>query len=522
MGHSGGGRRWPRLAAPARDGRRLEGCPLLLDARDLANNAVIEADVCIAGAGAAGITIARELMTSGLRVVVLESGDLSASPETQDLYDGSVDGRDYPLTESRLRYFGGSTNHWRGWCRPLDADDFQARSWLPRSGWPLSREQLDPFYAPAKSLCQIDRLDFDAALVASRVGKPLLPLDPERVQSVVYLLSPPTRFGTVYRADLASANSVTVYLNANLLNVRLAPNGGAIESFECATLSGVNFKVVGTRYVLALGGIENARVLLASNGQEPAGVGNQNDLVGRFFMDHPHYIWPPNGAFIVIGSDTDLAFYTTTWIVNGVRSLGAICLVPRLRAQEGLAAMGVTLRVADFVEAAQFMGELEAGRLRGLLRSANAPRLFLATIRAEQRPLPESRVTLGSGRDALGMPRVNLHWQISPADVASIRRTLELMGDEIGRAGLGRLWMPLDVDGEFRTQLTEGGSHHMGTTRMSASPADGIVDSDCRVHGVSNLYIAGSSVFPTIGFGNPTLTIVALALRLAAHLKEMP
>ena len=495
---------------------------MLLDARDLENDTVIETDVCIAGAGAAGITIARELRASGLGVVVLESGDLDASPETQDLYDGSADGLDYHLAESRLRYFGGSTNHWRGWCRPLDPDDFQARSWLPLSGWPITREQLDPFYTRAQTLCQIDRLVFDAAFVASRVGRPLLPLDPERVETVVYLLSPPTRFGTVYRSDLANANAVTTYLHANLLNIRLAPAGGAVDAFECATLSGLRFRVVASRYVLALGGIENARALLASNGQEPAGVGNQNDLVGRFFMEHPHYTMPGSGAFIFTATDTDLALYTTTWIVNGVRSRSAVRLAPRLRAQEGLLGMGITLHPVDLDEAAAFMGELDARRLRGLLRSGSPAQMLFAFPRAEQRPLMDSRVTLGSARDALGMPRVNLHWRISPEDVASTQRTLELLGDEIGRAGLGRLWMPVDVEGRFSPESTEGGSHHLGTTRMSASAADGVVDSNCRVHDVSNLYIAGSSVFSTGGFANPTLTVVALALRLADHLREGP
>jgi choline dehydrogenase-like flavoprotein len=491
---------------------------LLLDARGLDPNAVIETDVCIAGAGAAGITLARELRSSGLDVVVLESGDLVLDTPTHDLNGGFVDGLDYPLSQTRLRYFGGTTNHWRGWCRPLDPEDFEVRAWIPRSGWPFSRDHLAPYYAPAQSICQIERLDFDADSISLQLGRALLPFDRQRIQTTVYLLSPPTRFGRVYRDDLAGAATVTAYLNANLVNIRLAPMSDAVQSFECATLSGVTFSVVASRYVLALGGIENARVLLASNGQEPAGVGNRNDLVGRFFMEHPHYIWPRNGAFILTSGIADLAFYTTTWLLNGVRSLAVLRLAPELRAQEGLAALGVTLREATFAEATDSMGKFDGERLRGLVRFGT-PRLLLASVRAEQRPLPDSRVTLSSERDRLGMPRVNLHWQMSPADVAGIRRTLELMADDFGRLGLGRLWMPLGGDGEFGTEQVEGGFHHMGTTRMSTSPADGVVDANCRVHGVANLYIAGSSVFPTTGFANPTLTIVALALRLAEHLR---
>lgn len=494
---------------------------MILDARTLENNTLIAADVCIAGAGAAGITLARELRHSGFRVVVLESGDLRPSQATQDLYAGSVDGIDYSLTESRLRYFGGSTNHWSGWCRPLDPEDFATRSWLPRSGWPLTREELEPFYLRAQSICQIgEPLGFDADRIASLVGKPLLPFDPERVQTIVYFLSPPTRFGTLYRDELASAGNVIVYLNANLVNIRLAPMGGAVESFECATLSRVSFRVLAARYVLALGGIENARALLASNGQEPAGVGNQNDLVGRFFMEHPQSAtsW---SAFILASSEMDLAFYTTTWLLSDVSSVPAIRLAPQLRAKEGLAGMAVFLGEVEFREAAPFMGEFPAERLWALLRSANPPRLLSASLRAEQPPLPDSRVTLRSDRDALGIPRVNLHWSISLSDVAGMRRSLELVASEIGRIGLGRLWMPLDASGEFRTEL-EGAAHHMGTTRMGVSPTEGVVDSNCRVHGLANLYVAGSSVFPTGGFANPTLTIVALALRLAEHLERAP
>jgi choline dehydrogenase-like flavoprotein len=145
----------------------------------------------------------------------------------------------------------------------------------------------------------------------------------------------------------------------------------------------------------------------------------------------------------------------------------------------------------------------------------------LVKYEAEQAPNPRSRVNLHhSKRDQLGLPATQLDWQLSDFDKFSIRRTAELIGIELGRAGLGRVRTDIDED-LSKFPLVETAWHHMGTTRMSENDRTGVVDSACRVHGLSNLYVAGSSVFPTGGRANPTLTIVALAIRLADHLKSV-
>jgi choline dehydrogenase-like flavoprotein len=143
------------------------------------------------------------------------------------------------------------------------------------------------------------------------------------------------------------------------------------------------------------------------------------------------------------------------------------------------------------------------------------------STRIDPVPNPDSRITLGSERDPLGLPRIEFHWQLSPLDKQSVRRTLEILGAELGSAGLGRLQITLDDDDTTWPKDTRGGWHHMGTTRMNDDPKRGVVDRNCQVHGISNLFIAGSSVFPTAGSGTPTMLLVSLALRLADHIKGL-
>jgi choline dehydrogenase-like flavoprotein len=494
---------------------------MIRDARDLEDDAELTADVCIAGAGAAGITLARELRGRGLSVIVLESGDLEGEAAIQDLYEGiEVGPHEVGLRSCRVRQFGGSTNAWAGWCRRLTDDDFEARPWLEGSGWPLTAEEMAPWYDRAHELCEIGADDFDVAAMADRDDtiRPM-PLDPTRVETAVYQFSPPTRFGTRYRRSMEDADDVEVYLRANLVDIRLDETGDC-DAFVAATLDGGRFTVRASRFVLAMGGIANARMLLASNTQEPAGVGNGNDLVGRYFMEHPHFYWT---AWLAAPADLDLDLYVrypTTLTYDdaspdgvSIRVRGALALPQALRASQQRIALAATLRPDDLESASDRTGSVPGKQLRAVLRGGDIA-LYGLDVRAEQRPIPESRVTLALQRDALGVPITQMDWRIAQADIADTGATLRQFGVELARAGIGRLWMPTGPEG-YEPVGYNVGCHHMGTTRMAASPDDGVVDADCRVHGVPSLFVAGSSVFTTGGFANPTLTIVALAVRLA-------
>jgi choline dehydrogenase-like flavoprotein len=487
---------------------------LLLDARSLPAGTLVEREVCVIGAGAAGIALALELAGAPFRVALLESGGFDPEPETQDLYRGRVFGRAYhPLHEVRSRHFGGSTNCWLGMCRPLDPIDFEARAWVPGSGWPFGREALRPFYERAQRICLLEDFAYEGASGAA-AERPVLPLDPTVIGTRNLQLAA-TRFGQVHRAAVLSAPNVDTLLHANAVELRTDETGSRLESLRVATLAGGEFEVRARIFVLATGGIENARLLLASNRVRPQGVGNAHDLVGRFFMEHPHLA---AGAFLPARADLPTGLYHAH-PRGRVSNLALLAPSEATLRREQMLNFGALLASEGALPGFERSLARAVHEMEGAAGEPAARAIFLLNV-CEQAPNPQSRVRLGDERDALGMPRVVLEWRLSPIDKRSLRRGHRILARELARAGLGRLQLMLSEDDMEWPEDLAVGSHHMGTTRMHADPRQGVVDAQCRVHGVANLYVAGSSVFPTSGAANPTLTLVALAVRLADHLKE--
>jgi len=484
---------------------------LLLDARSVPDGSDIETDICIVGAGAAGITLALELAGSPLRVTLLESGGLEAEPETQALYRGRVFGRRYfNLDAARTRRFGGSTNCWQGICAPLSPIDFEAREWVENSGWPFRAQDLAPFYVRARRICGLPSepasLNLDETSALPFQG----PVIETRLLDVH-----PRRFGQDHRDAVTRARNVRTYLHANVVEFEMPSDGGRITSVRVATLKGGRFSVRARWFVLATGAIENARLLLASNRTRSAGIGNEHDWVGRNFMEHPHVV---AAVFLPSYADLSLGLYAAP---RGQKPASMAVLglsQATLRSERLLSALTRPVSSAelpDFERAlASVVGDIDERQDRP------AQQVHFLLGQCEQAPNPSSRVRLIEERDALGMPRIQLEWRLSDIDQRSLRRSFEILARELGRAGLGRLQLLLS---EFAPDWPEdlgGGRHHMGTTRMSDDPKRGVVDRNARVHGVSNLFVAGSSVFPTSGAVGPTLTLVALAIRLADRLKQ--
>lgn len=492
---------------------------MIVDAHTLDNGHTIEADVCIVGAGAAGITLAMELSGQGLTVALLESGGTDWEADANALNRGQ-NTSDWSNTACRGRLLGGSTNLWGGWCRPLDPEDFAVRDWISDVAWPFGREEMDPFYARAHETTRIGATDYDVQGAAERLGHELFPTDESRVTSVLYQYSAPVHFGSVYRDELTDAEDLTLYLHANVLSVVLNESEDAVASLDVGTYERGEISVVAGRYILAMGGIENPRVLLHSD------VGNANDLVGRYFQEHPHF----TRHYLLTDEIADGTLYaeklrTLTFDDanpdgKDIRVRSALSLPRSVQESEQLLPLAFTFKPVEIDGeepegiGAQTMAALLPNRLDGAA-------LWRVWVRCEQRPLRESRVMLNDEEtDSFGIRRVIVDWKVDEQDMADYRRTLEMIGAELGRLGLGLLWIPVDEDGVINDAL-EGGCHHMGTTRMHPDPESGVVNEDCRVHGIDNLYCAGSSVFPTSGFANPTLTIVALAHRLADHILEL-
>ena len=488
---------------------------MLIDAHTAAPKLEVETDLCIVGAGAAGIAIAREFAGTPVRVTLLESGGRTPDAATQSLYRGTSMAQKYfQLEAARLRYFGGSTNCWMGFCRPLDEDDFERRDWIPHSGWPFGRAALEPYYRRAQAVCALGPFGYSGADFASP-RRPELAFPDARVLTHCFQIAP-TRFGEIYHDELAAAPNVDTWLYANVVEIEPDPDAQRVARLHVRVLDGPEFSLRPRAVVLATGGIENARLLLASNRVEAAGLGNRHDLVGSFFMEHPHTY---SGEFLPSPAARPLGLYQLHRR-GRVDVLGLLALSPALRRSERLANFSATLAARSTVSGFERdLGVVIAGMEGGEPGGQGVPRFALSNA-CEQVPNAESRVQLSYERDALGMKRVALKWRLSALDRDSVRRSHEILAREIGRAGLGRVKPGLgDASGTWPADMN-GARHHLGTTRMHADPKQGVVDADARVHGVANLYVAGSSVFPTSGSANPTLTIVALALRLADHLKQ--
>ena len=518
---------------------------MLIDARTVPEGKTIETDICIVGAGAAGITLAREFIGQPFNVCLLESGGLEFDNETQTLYEGENTGHPYfPLVGTRLRYFGGSTNIWGGWCAPLGEIDFESRDWIPYSGWPFGKSHLDSFYERAQSICQLGPYAYDVGAWETE-NSPRLPFLGDRVVTGIFQFTPLTRlrFGEVYKNDITHGRNISTYLYANVVEIEATNPPHTVTRLRVACLQGNRFWVSAKLFILAVGGIENPRLLLLSNKVESAGLGNQNDLVGRFFMEHLHL---GSGFFLPSKGDISSALYNKH-SVNDVSVRGALTLAPETLRREKLLNFSATLETSwseGFASLKYLRETIRRGDMpdniakhlrniladiddvavaayRKLVRPESPVKMFRLYNSTEQAPNPESRLTLSAARDSLGTNRVRLEWRLSAIDKRSMRRAHEIIAKELGRAGLGRLKIALDDDDTTWPPSLQGGHHHMGTTRMHVDAKRGVVNDHCQVHGISNLFIAGSSVFPTAGYANPTLTIVALALRLADHIKRL-
>lgn len=508
----------------------------------------ITADVAIVGSGAAGQAAARRLLARGHSVALIESGGYDHEEATADLNRGDVIGRTYhPLEHSRLRFFGGTTSIWGGRVAEFDPIDFERRSWVPSSGWPIGPDDIRSHLTEARSMLGVGQID------AGRLPRPplLQRLSTEELAVGWWSFDPQFDRFTIDRAsDLADDPRCTLMLHATVREVVLAGDKASVERLDTRTPSGRAIDVRARHYLLAAGGIENPRLLLASQSVVSHGVGNAYDMVGRYFMEHPH----ARGGRIVGKADWQWLSAFAKRRVHGVEVSPAITPSDALQRREGLLNSALTIAVRQpeggshplakraYLHVKHRTAPTRIGRsmwkatkqlVRGytgltgpfhpwLMRRLNKLDLAIV-IRAEQAPNPDSRVKLSDQRDATGMPRVALNWRLSPIDVDSVKGLVASLGRESRRLGLGAVepasWLDSPdkrwVSDELISAHPIGGFHHMGTTRMASDPHHGVTDAWGRVHGLPNLHIAGSSLFPTAGWANPTLTILALALRTA-------
>ena len=521
---------------------------MLLDARSLPNDGTLEADVCIIGAGPAGITLALELARTDLRVLVLESGDAGWTTRGKGLARGeNADPNYFRLEWARIRTFGGSSWAWRSHglrTRPLDRLDFEARPEIDRPGWPIGADALAHHWDRATALCRLPSRGYDVEDWQTPQA-PALSGDDD-LDTAMFPVGPGDAF-TSRLDELGELDNVTCVTHATVLELQTDASGRRVERAWVTSGAGRSHTVSARTFALALGGIENARLLLLSHRTHRHGIGNAHDLVGRHFMEHPHIrtgvleprvpardfrlyqrVEHPEGEAIGFLRPSEAAL-RREGLLNSAWALHPA--TPELTSEVGRSLTDVKDTLRTFWRVTPHTGARVGTLARHPVRAvttlagsrdvrrgaAPTPRFRLLGM-TEQEPHRDSRVVLGTRRDRYGQPVARLDWRLTERDLWTVRRTQEVLSAALERAGVGRIVQRFGD--EHPPPLIGGGFHHMGTTRMDRDPRAGVVDTDGRVHDMANLYVAGSSVFPTGGVANPTLTLLALTLRLADHLRQ--
>jgi choline dehydrogenase-like flavoprotein len=507
-----------------------------IDARQIDNQSVIEGDICIIGSGAAGISMALEWINTPYKVILLEGGGFEYDDKVQELYNGTLTGQPYyPMKASRLHYFGGSTGHWGGMCSTFDDIDFEKRDWVEHSGWPIKREDIAAFYPRAHPILDLGPYEWDLKYWLKEMPSFVpLPLDDKVIWSKMWQYSAPTRFGKKFKDAIVNAGNVHLYTYANVVDISAVENVSEVKSVTIKNYAGKEHTVKAKYFVMACCAIQNSRLLLASNKQAPAGLGNDNDLVGRYFMEHPEIksgeLWLNHSDALELYKSNPRARAELAISEQKQRELkvlnGTVSLLP-LEISNKVVPNVVSWNQNDprksldtFIK---YGSKAYRKNLMERFMSSDSHQSFGLYTRIEQAPNPASRVTLMPEKDELGVPRATLNWALSAIDKKTVKAINTLIGQQVGAAGIGRVKLLdflLDDNNTSMPETTSGGWHHLGTTRMSSDPKTGVVDTNCKVHGISNLFVAGSSCYPTAGAVNPTLTVVAISLRLSDHLKQ--
>ena len=545
----------------------------------------LQADLVIVGAGAAGIALALSLADTPLEIVVLEAGGERFSKVQQDHYraasfspaaHGQVD-------LYRRRVLGGSTSVWGGRCIPFDPIDFEERPWLgPYARWPIGYDEVAAFYPRALELARAGAPEFDAATALPGEPGPLVPgvASQDVILDRIERFSEPTDFGKTYRTRIASCPRIRLFTGAAVDRIETRDGGAAVAGVRARLPGNRDVRVEAGRVVLATGGIETARLLLASTAERPAGLGNERDLVGRFYQCHiegelgelaftaprkslrldyqrsrdgiycRRYIWlspeaqrrealaglvlRPAHASIVDAGHRDPVLSAMFLVKDSIvpeyaRKMTALEHEARQRHGSGIGFYAAHLR--NVVLGAPRLAAFSADWLRRrTLAQRKLPSVFLldpretypADVNAEQEPNPDSRITLSQERDALGMPRVAVDWRITEADTDRVLRGVRLIAAAFAGSDTARLTVSQEAAERWQATRIPVGGHHIGTARMAETDRTGVCDANGELFGTRGLYIAGAAAFPTSSFANPTLTLLALTLRLGAHLAQAP
>jgi choline dehydrogenase-like flavoprotein len=523
---------------------------MLADFKDGSLPLVFRPDICIVGSGAAGITLAVELDRSGLDVLILAGGSRQYDDASQALYKSDVVGLNHNgIHNGRARIHGGTTTLWGGQALPLNAIDFEQRDWVPHSGWPFNLARLEPYYRRAERIMNLPAMTYDAAAwPPTMVGPPAF--DSKLITPRISQFAKVPNFAVRYRRELAESLNVHVLLNLHATALETNPEGTRLDRIRCRSLQGRQATIEPRYAVVCCGAIETARLLLASNKVNPQGFGNSHDLVGRYFQDHLQTLGPTleprdrRRIHALFDSFTYRRrcyaprFCSSEWLQREHRilniSFGVCHRTPADSAAESAKLLVRALRRRELRSKVPWALKNVLRRPHEAAFAAIQHTLYgkpvvshrgpmSIGIQAEQQPNPLSRVYLSTERDRLDMCRAVLDWRVTELDRHSMRTIIKIATDEIHRLDLGRIdpsTFELSDDLSRMDEKIWDCAHHIGTARMHDDSRRGVVDRDCRLHDVKNVFIGSSAVFPTGGSSNPTLTIIALCVRIADLLKK--
>lgn len=543
---------------------------MIVPARDLADTDALSCDVCVIGSGPAGVSLVRELGLRGIDSICVAGGGTPADSADQDLYRGHIPRpRSHePLEANRARAFGGSSTLWGGRLVSFDPIDFERRDYVPLSGWPIKYSDLAAYIPRAMEIAEVPPASFVLDAV-SRVDELPADLGGTIATDRLERWSMPTDFGVRYAEDLRRGKTVRVLLDQHCVDLILDESRCRATKVVVRSRAGGPIAITARHFVMACGGLENPRLLLAARSQLEAGIGNQHDMVGRCYMSH---VFGSHGflrlratgvpAFYRLSRDAGgMYFRRRLWLRESAQRSSRLMNIiafpfrpeiedpdhrdhvlslmflqewatrAKVRRRTAMVALGCHLRNVVMAPPTAWLAAAHQLRQRYF---ANPRRPFLLPhqrrnrdslfFQSEHAPNRESRVVLSRERDEFGMPRLEPHIAFSSIDEETVVGFYSLLDGALRREGVGHLEWSEEL---LRTHLRQtkrdfnSNAHHIGTTRMAVDPREGVVDPDCRVHGVGNLFIAGSSVFPTSGHANPTLMILALTLRLADHLARV-
>lgn len=524
---------------------------MISDLDDYENGVSLQADICIVGAGVAGLSLAHELSNTDMDVLVLESGGRKDELGTQRLYETELTGLPHEgVHNGRFRVYGGSSTRWGAQLMTYERMDFANRPYVNVSGWPLDFDEVACFYERAQDVLEVNSHSYEADLWDELSIDPVgFDADKLRYRFSKWAAFRSRNLAKTVGPKCEAASNIHIMLHANLVEITPLPDESEVDHLRVRSLGGIEATVRAKTFILCCGAIEVARVLLASRSVSPAGIGNRYDLVGRYFQDHISV----RAARLFPADRKKFTATFDPFLRGSTMHTCKVVMTPEVQAQsDSLNIMGHVVygfteesglyelrKILRAVQSSKNPVPSPMGAWRILRYSSDIFRMvfgqFLARrrlspkfarchldIECEQAPSPDSRVSLSERLDALGMPVAELRWQLSDLEKRSVASYISLFREEWERLSLGKAEWNESVfqEGDDWMEACRDTYHHAGTTRMSSNPERGVVDTDLRVHGVDNLYIASTSVFPTSGCANPTLTMMALCMRLADHLKQ--